>query len=130
MAQPDFSVPLITRSRVRQPGRAQADHWIEIVASQAQFRHTCPADANALGSFLKRFLSLTDPCPGYEVDDLNWKYWSPRDDWEGSRSYVLEADNGIEAHCGVLPARRHSTAGGTRGAHCIDWAADPRPFTA
>jgi hypothetical protein len=92
------------------------------------FRPTNPADADSLAKFLKQFLSLPNPCPGYEAPDLTWKYWSPRGDWSGPRSYVLEGANGIEAHCGVLPVRLPSTREGSRAAHCIDWVADPRTF--
>lgn len=89
-----------------------------------------PLDVDELATFLKRILSPTVAMPGFDADHLAWKYWMPRSDWEGSRSYVLKGERGIEAHCGVVPGSLHSNHGGLKVAHFIDWAADPRAFTA
>jgi hypothetical protein len=94
------------------------------------FRPSSPADADQLAAFLKRILSLSSSCPGFDAADLTWKYWAPRADWDGSRGYVLEGNHGIDAHCGVLPLGLQSTTGRTKAAHFIDWAADPRTLAA
>jgi hypothetical protein len=94
------------------------------------FRPSSPADAEQLSVFLKRILALPHDCPGFDAAGLTWKYWSPRPDWDGARSYVFEGSQGIEAHCGVLPLWLQSTAGRIKGAYFIDWAADPRTFAA
>jgi hypothetical protein len=101
-----------------------------MVAVPLVFRPSCPSDSSKLASFLKRILARNSPCPGFEETGLSWKYWSPREDGDGSRSYVLEGKDGIQAHCGVLPAWLHHAHGRTRVAHFIDWAADPRTFGA
>jgi hypothetical protein len=94
------------------------------------FRPSSAADAEPLAAILKRLLALSGSCRGFDAADLNWKYWSPRADWDGSRGYVLEGSQGIDAHCGVLPLVLLSAAGRTKAVHFIDWAADPRTFAA
>jgi hypothetical protein len=101
-----------------------------MVAAPLVFRPSSPSDSRELGCFLKRNLARDGASPGFEEPGLSWKYWLPRDNEEGSRSYVLAGNEGIEAHCGVLPARLHCGHGRTRVAHFIDWAADPRTFGA
>ena len=55
--------------------------------------------------------------------ELHWKYWQPRADWPGPRSFVMARGNEILAHAGLIPgvytlgSRRLSTV------HMIDWAA-------
>jgi hypothetical protein len=61
--------------------------------------------------------------PNTEPQDLQWKYWQPREDWPGPRSFVLADDNRLIAHAAVIPA--WCTWGGRRieVIHLIDWAA-------
>ena len=92
------------------------------------FCPSSPADAEEIASFLQRTLATTSTCPGFEKAGLNWKYWAPRADWDGSRSFVLRGREGIEAHCAILPARLNGAQGRTTAAHFIDWAADGRTF--
>jgi len=57
---------------------------------------------------------------------LAWKYVYPRDCWEGSRSYILEKNGQIVAHCGICPVTFHlrdRTA--VKSVTMMDWAADP-----
>jgi hypothetical protein len=56
---------------------------------------------------------------------MNWKYYEPRQDWPGSRSYVLEEGGRIVAHLALCPGRLLTTAGPITCTHFIDWAADP-----
>ena len=58
--------------------------------------------------------------------DLEWKYWRPRDDWAGPRSFVLTDGSELIAHVAMLPG---SCAGRTQRVklgHVMDWAASPR----
>lgn len=89
-------------------------------------RATEAKDIPALAEFLVRVYQF-DPSD-HHVDPklLEWKYLYPRDGWEGSRSYVLERDGRIVAHCGVCPVTFHlpdRTA--VKSVTMTDWAADP-----
>ena len=42
--------------------------------------------------------------PMFDGRQLHWKYWQPREDWQGSRCYVLTRDELIIAHAAVVPA--------------------------
>jgi len=73
---------------------------------------------------IRRLLREVGLEPNVDDDHLEWKYWSERSDWAGSRSFVLERGGEILAHAGVVPgacraARRVTIA------HLIDWAARP-----
>jgi len=63
--------------------------------------------------------------PNIEPRALAWKYWQPRADWVGPRSYLLSDDGTPVAHGAIIPtwcawaAQRHSVI------HVIDWAARP-----
>ncbi len=94
------------------------------------FRATTPIDVERLAAFLRRAFGMPEGAPQFDLDSLLWKYWFPRDDWHGSRSYVLEKDGQIEAHCALLPVTYRSTHGRAVAAHFIDWAADPRSMGA
>lgn len=61
--------------------------------------------------------------PHSDPTQLHWKYWQERDDWPGSRSYVLTDGVELLAHVAVVPGAFR--CGGTRArvAHLIDWAA-------
>lgn len=63
--------------------------------------------------------------PNIEPQDLDWKYWRPYREWEGSRSFLLATGNNPIAHCGVMP--RWCSWGTSRVAMIqpIDWVARP-----
>lgn len=55
---------------------------------------------------------------------LEWKYL--RRNGEGNRSYLLERDGQIIAHCGICPVTFHLPDGTTvNSVTMMDWAADP-----
>jgi hypothetical protein len=65
--------------------------------------------------------------PNLEPAHLEWKYWRPRADWPGPRSFVMTRGEEILAHAAVIPgaclfgAQAHRA----RMLHLIDWAARP-----
>jgi hypothetical protein len=59
-------------------------------------------------------------------DHVRWKFFDPRPDWEGSRSFVYRVDGRIVAHAGIVPATLVGPRGTlTRSIFAIDWAASP-----
>jgi hypothetical protein len=84
------------------------------------FRATQPADQARLIEFLQRVFALPANAPMLEPRLLHWKYWTPRDDIETPRSWMLEKEGRLVAHVGLWPAR----TGVETGVHMIDWASD------
>jgi len=54
---------------------------------------------------------------------LYWKYWEPRADWDGSRSYVLTKDGAIVAHAALVPCECLHGGRRIRVIQLIDWVA-------
>ena len=90
------------------------------------FRPTVRSDAAALSRFLTLSLGLG---PGESILDerhMEWKYWTPRPDWEGSRSFVAQRHGAIIAHAAVWPVRVRVPGHEIMAVHAVDWAADRR----
>jgi hypothetical protein len=68
--------------------------------------------------------------PNVEPQDLHWKYWEPRADWQGPRSFVLTDGSTILAHGGIIPGSYAWESHRLRTLHVIDWAASPREIGA
>jgi hypothetical protein len=60
-----------------------------------------------------------------QPDFLIWKFFAPRPDWDGSRSYVVRDGDRIVAHACVWPTAFEGSFGEVRASHLIDWLADP-----
>lgn len=94
-------------------------------------RATQPADLPALAEFLIRIYKFEPSDHHADPQFLEWKYLHPRDGWEGSRSYILEKDGQVVAHCGVCPVTLHlgnENPGNKITVNSVtltDWAADP-----
>jgi hypothetical protein len=92
------------------------------VVSQ-NFRSSTVADEAAIAALLRESLGLQPGHPMAQPNHLHWKYWEPRADWPGSRSYVYLRDGQIVAHGAVIPNvclwREHRI----KALHVIDWAA-------
>jgi hypothetical protein len=54
---------------------------------------------------------------------LEWKYFGPHPDWNGSRSFVLRQGEKIVAHGCLFPVTLLSADGEIQAHHLIDWAA-------
>lgn len=92
----------------------------------AAMRTTQPNDFPALAEFLVRVYQFDPSDHHADPQFLEWKYLYPRDNWEGSRSYILEKNGQIVAHCGVWPATLHLPNHTImRSLTLLDWAADP-----
>jgi hypothetical protein len=67
-----------------------------------------------------------EPLPALTDEDmLEWKYWSARPDWDGSRSYSLSSGSEFLAHAAVLPLMYEGCGAPVSAQHFIDWAAEP-----
>jgi hypothetical protein len=65
-----------------------------------------------------------------EPHSLHWKYWQPRADWAGPRSFVLANGSSIVAHGGVIPGSCAWESHRITTLHVIDWVASPREIGA
>jgi hypothetical protein len=84
-------------------------------------RPATPGDASAMGAF---FAEAGLPI---DVDSrhMHWKYWQPRADRPGPRSYVLVDDSGIVAHGGLVPGSILWGDERIELVQMIDWVARP-----
>jgi hypothetical protein len=64
--------------------------------------------------------------PNFEPEHLQWKYWQPRADWPGPRSFVLTDGSGLSAHGAVIPGWCAWGTHRIKVVQVIDWAALPR----
>lgn len=87
------------------------------------FRPTTPADAAGLGELLARSFNVSRDSAFLRPEVLTWKYWVPRGDWNGPRSYIFEEEGAPIAHGGIWPVLIGSGADEVRGCQVIDWAA-------
>jgi hypothetical protein len=83
---------------------------------------TSASDLSALSQFLARAFDADPGAPFLNPAVMAWKYWDPRGDWSGPRSYVLLRDGAITAHAGIWPMTFGSGGEAVRGVHMIDWA--------
>jgi len=109
------------------------DGWVdnERVKMIGSIRATGPTDLPALAEFLTRVYKFDPSDHHADPHFLEWKYLYPRDGWKGSRSYVVEKDGQIVAHCGICPVTfhlRNENPGNKITVNSVtltDWAADP-----
>ena len=73
----------------------------------ATIRATEPQDLPALAKFLVRVYQFDPSDHHADTQLLEWKYLYPRASWQGGRSYLLEKDGQIVAHCGICPVTFH-----------------------
>lgn len=89
-------------------------------------RTTEQNDLPALAKFLVRVYKFEPSDFHANPRLLEWKYLYPRASWQGGRSYLLEKDGQIIAHCGICPVAFHLPDGTTVNSLTMtDWAADP-----
>jgi hypothetical protein len=92
---------------------------------KSAFRATSPEDLERVRSFLCSVFRVGPDEPFVQRALMEWKYWRPRPDWSGSRSYVLERKDRLVAHGCAWPIPLRSGTARRRAVHLIDWAADP-----
>jgi hypothetical protein len=83
------------------------------------FRPSNPGDAAAIATLL----NAAGLHPVVRPDAEHWKYWQPRGDWAGDRSFVLTDDGKLIAHAAIIPGVL--AWGGERASivQVVDWAA-------
>lgn len=89
--------------------------------SRQIIRPSVPADGPAIAALLLE----AGLKPNVEPAQQHWKYWEERDDWPGSRSYVMTIGGDIVAHSGIVPGVCATASRRVRMIHMIDWAARP-----
>lgn len=88
-------------------------------------RPTTSCEAAAVSDFLRR-MRQPRAGPSFAAEThMGWKYWSPRSDWPGSRSYTARYNGVIAAHAAAWPVRLCVPGKVVPAVHVIDWAADP-----
>lgn len=90
------------------------------------FRATSPGDEAGIAALLDRVFAGERDRSFLTPALLNWKYWEPRDDFAGARSYVMEKNGEIVAHGALWPVTVRTERGCERGLQVVDWASDPR----
>jgi hypothetical protein len=90
-----------------------------------ELARTTPADAPVIARFLSQVFQLPPAAPLVDARHMFWKYWAPRPDWTGSRSFIARHGDIIAAHAAAWPVRIRAGGQVVSAAHLIDWAADP-----
>ena len=88
-----------------------------------QFGPARPSERPALLSFLLAIYGEDPDLNSFRPEVLDWKYFTPHPDWNGSRSFVLKAGQEIAAHASVWPVRLLTDGGELKAIHLLDWAA-------
>jgi hypothetical protein len=89
------------------------------------FSRTTARDASAVTAFLARAFDAPPHAPWLDPAHLEWKYWSARPDWEGSRSFAIRDRDRLVAHAAAWPMRVRGPGVCVPAVHLFDWAADP-----
>ncbi len=93
--------------------------------TSAAIRATESDDLPALAKFLVRVYQFDPSDHHANPQFLEWKYLRPHSAWKSSRSYLLEKNGEIMAHCGICPVIFHLPDGTTvNSVTMMDWAAD------
>lgn len=86
------------------------------------FRATEASESLRIREFLAGVFGTGLDAPSLQPNLIRWKYYDPRPDWAGSRSYVLERGGDYVAHGCVWPMRLF----GVGACQIIDWAGAPK----
>jgi len=114
---------LSARGQRKLPGPMAGANSRRLHMAPIRFRSSTVADEPAIRALLQEAHGFTAVHPTLAHRHLCWKYWEPRPDWRGSRSFLLTRDAQIVAHAAVVPA---ACSGGNERLqllHVIDWAA-------
>lgn len=87
-----------------------------------ELHRTEPADLDAVANLLVSVFDLPSDDLLVNRDLLEWKYFAPGPQWEGSRSYVLRKGDKTFAHCAVWPLNLHFAGREVTCLCYIDWA--------
>ena len=89
------------------------------MAMKCLVRPSTPADAPAIVALLDQ----AGLRPNADPQHLHWKYWQPRADWPGPRSFVMTTGSKPIAHCAIVPGTAVSGARRAGIINGIDWVA-------
>lgn len=85
------------------------------------FRPTTPDELEPLAAFFNKHFKVDDTAPVVNREGMRWKFWEPRPDWEGSRSYVLASGTKWLSHVAACPMPMDTATGVVTGALLVDW---------
>lgn len=88
-------------------------------AHKRSLRPSTPEDGPAIVALMREAGLEPDANPV----NLEWKYWRPRADWSGPRSFVVVEGGELLAHGALMPGTLRWKNGEARVIHMIDWAA-------
>ncbi len=88
-----------------------------------QLEQLQPGDASEIIDFLRTAFQADGDAPFLAPATIQWKYFTPRPDWTGSRSYVYRDGGRIVAHGCVVPITLPLAGGDVRLISVVDWAA-------
>lgn len=78
-----------------------------------------------LTEFLLEVFGMGQEAPFVRPEMMQWKYFEPRPDWSGPRSYLLRRQERIFAHGCVVPETFRTPRGRVTSMRVIDWAGSP-----
>ena len=87
-----------------------------------QLKATTPDSLPEIVAFLRDAFQVPADSPNLNPRLLQWKYYEPGPDWEGSRSYVIRKGEALAAHSGVWPIRLATRSGCVQALQAVDWA--------
>jgi len=91
-----------------------------------QLEQVGPERLDDVVEFLRKTFRAPLDAPFLQTDQVRWRFFETRPDWDGSRSYVFRVQGAIVAHACVVPTTFLTPAGTTfRSIFPIDWAASP-----
>lgn len=88
----------------------------------SEVRVAGPADLDRIVGLLQSAFHAAPDAPFLQRDVLEWKYFAPRPDWNGSRSYVLQQDDAFLAHACAWPVKIVSAGRCYTALVVVDWA--------
>ena len=83
---------------------------------------TTSENLTELADFLLEVFRLGKGAPMVRPDMMRWKFFDPRPDWDGPRSYLMFRDRRIFAHGCVVPETFRAPNGRVTSMRVIDWA--------
>jgi hypothetical protein len=83
---------------------------------------TTSENLKELADFLLEVFRLGKGAPMVRPDMMRWKFFDPRPDWDGPRSYLMFRDGRIFAHGCVVPEIFRAPNGRVTSMRVIDWA--------
>lgn len=86
-------------------------------------RSTTPEEQRDVRQLLRDVFEAKEDAPFLNNQHLQWKYYADREDWPGSRSFVLWEDSRLVAHACAWPVGVLLNERKIAGFHPIDWAA-------